>query len=278
MTQAASSAPIQLLDAGANLTHDAFAKDLDEVLDAARAAGVVQLMVTGTTLAESQKARQLAMQHACLAATAGVHPHYASQVTEADYSELCSLLAEPEVLALGETGLDFNRDFSPRPVQEAVFERQLQLAAETGLPLFLHERDAHQRFYEMLLSCRDELSDLVVHCFTGSKEALFRYLDLDCHIGITGWICDERRGAHLVPLVPSIPANRLLLETDAPYLLPRDLPKEARPRSRRNEPKLLPHIAAKVAKARGESLHQLAAATTESARRFFRLAAPARQT
>ncbi len=150
-------------------------------------------------------------------------------------------------------GLDFNRDFSPRPDQERAFEAQLALAVEYQLPVFLHERDAHERFAPILKAYRDHLVGAVVHCFTGSRQALFDYLDLDCHIGITGWVCDERRGKPLAELVHNIPDNRLLLETDAPYLLPRDLP-EAPPKKRRNEPSLLPWIGKRVASLRGQDV------------------------
>src|SRR5699024_867619 len=155
-----------------------------------------------------------------------------------------ALAAHPEVVAIGETGLDFFRDFSPRPQQEAAFRAQLELAAELDMPVFLHQREAHARFLPIL---RDHLSALpaaVVHCFTGTDTELDAYLDAGCHIGITGWICDERRGHHLRDLVARVPAGRLMIETDAPYLLPRDL--RPKPRSRRNDPMHLAHVAATV--------------------------------
>src|SRR6185312_13744644 len=118
--------------------------------------------------------------------------------------------------AVGQTGLDYNRNYSPRDVQLAVFERQLAIAAELGKPLFLHQRDAHADFVALLRRWRDKVPAAVVHCFTDSREALADYLALDCHVGITGWICDERRGSHLRELVREIPADRLMIETDAP--------------------------------------------------------------
>src|SRR5690606_9889314 len=117
-------------------------------------------------------------------------------------------------VAIGETGLDFNRNLSPPDIQKAVFEQQLHIAADTGLPLFLHERDALEDQLELLKRYRDRISGGVAHCFTGTAEALRAYLKLDLYIGITGWICDERRGTHLRELVKEIPLNRLLLETD----------------------------------------------------------------
>ena len=178
------------------------------------------------------------------------------------------MLRHPAVRAAGEMGLDFNRDFSPRPDQEAAFEAQLALAVDARRPVFLHERDAHERFQPILKAFRDDLVGAVVHCFTGSKVALFDYLDLDCHIGITGWVCDERRGKELADLVHNIPDNRLLLETDAPYLLPRDLP-EPPPKKRRNEPSLLPWVGQRIATLRGQAVETVAEMTSANAKALF---------
>ena len=169
---------------------------------------------------------------------------------------------------IGECGLDFNRNYSPHPDQEKWFKAQVELACEIKKPLFLHSRDAKEKFVEVLKQFKT-LPPAVAHCFTGTAAELECYLELGLSIGITGWICDERRGAHLVPLMRSIPAQELLLETDGPYLMPRDL--QPRPASRRNEPAYLPHIAAAVAQARGEPLGELAQTTTDNARRFFNL-------
>ncbi|MNY25804.1 Tat-linked quality control protein TatD [compost metagenome] len=179
------------------------------------------------------------------------------------------MLREPQVRAVGECGLDFNRDFSPRPQQEKVLEEHLALAVDLQLPVFLHERDADQRLLEILRDYRDRLPAAVVHCFTGDKRALFNYLDLDLHIGITGWICDERRGTHLHPLVREIPAGRLMLETDSPFLLPRSL--RPKPKSGRNEPAFLTEVLREVALHRNESLESLAAHSSACARQFFNL-------
>src|SRR5690606_32428027 len=178
---------------------------------------------------------------------------------------------EPEVRAVGECGLDFNRDLSPRAQQERVLEEHLQLAVETGLPVFLHEREADQRLAAIIRPFRDQLTAAVVHCFTGEKRALYAYLDLDLHIGITGWICDERRGTHLHPLVREIPRGRLMLESDAPYLLPRTL--RPKPKSGHNEPAFLREVLREVARHRGESEEALAVHSTATARAFFGLPA-----
>ncbi|MFN7553010.1 MAG: TatD family hydrolase [Pseudomonadota bacterium] len=261
---------MQLVDIGANLTHESFHPDRDAVLERARAAGVVQLVVTGASAQGSEDALSLARRHpGLLYATAGVHPHHAADYTADTDTLLRTLVREPEVRAVGEAGLDYFRDYSPRAAQHFAFERQLGIALETGKPVFAHQRDAHDDFMAILRPLRDRLSRVVVHCFTGEKRELFECLDLDCDIGITGWICDERRGAHLNDLVRSIPAHRLMVETDAPYLLPRDLPHK--PSHRRNEPMYLPHVARAVAQARGETLEALADSTTKTARSCFAL-------
>lgn len=264
---------MHLVDIGLNLTHPSFAQDPEGILQRAQSAGVKQMVLTGTSVDESEAAlalcRRLDPQGQRLFCTAGVHPHDASQWTVQHGSMLRQMFAEPEVRAVGECGLDFNRDFSPRPQQERVFEEQLQLAVETGLPVFLHEREAGTRMVEILRTFRDQLSAAVVHCFTGEKRELYAYLDLDLHIGITGWICDERRGTHLHALVRDIPADRLMLESDAPYLTPRTL----RPRPRHNEPAFLPEVLREVARHRDTSEVALAASSTACAQQFFGLPA-----
>jgi len=255
-------------DIGVNLTDKQFRDDQDEVLERARSAGVTWQLLTGTNVDESRLAMKLASQHDDLFSTAGLHPHSARFYSPALEKELRELLTQKSVKAAGEMGLDFNRDFSPRPDQERAFEAQLALAVEYRLPVFLHERDAHERFLPILKAHRDHLVGAVVHCFTGSRQALFDYLDLDCHIGITGWVCDERRGKPLAELVHNIPDNRLLLETDAPYLLPRDLP-EPPPKKRRNEPSLLPWIGKRVATLREQDVASVAQLTSANARALF---------
>jgi len=261
---------MQLIDIGANLAHESFAHDLHSVLDHARAAGVTQIVVTGASEQASVDAHALALQWPkFLYATAGVHPHHAADYTADTHAILRDLHQRPEVVAVGECGLDYFRDLSPRPTQQFAFEQQLELALLCGKPCFLHQRDAHDDFIAILRQVRERLGACVVHCFTGEKRELFECLDLDCHIGITGWICDERRGAHLIPLMRSIPANRLMIETDAPYLLPRSI--KPKPKTHRNEPKYLPFVLAAVAMARGESAEQLAESTAATARGFFGL-------
>ena len=261
---------MQLVDVGANLGHESFSHDLEAVLARARAAGVVQMVVTGASREGARAALALARAHpGFLYATAGVHPHHALEVTAEGEQELRDLQAAPEVVANGECGLDYFRDLSPRSAQRRAFERQLELAAGNGKPVFLHQRDAHADFMAIMKQFDGKLAPAVVHCFTGTREELFDYLDQDWHVGITGWLCDERRGLHLRELVKHIPANRLMIETDAPYLLPRTV--KPQPSHRRNEPMYLAHIVEELARDRGESVDTVAAATSANATAFFRL-------
>jgi TatD DNase family protein len=266
---AAAPAAPELIDIGINLAHDSFDADRAAVLVRAHTAGVSQMIVTGSTLASTRAAIALAREYpAVLFATAGVHPHHANELGDAELAELSALARQPEVVAVGECGLDYYRNFSPHPAQQRAFHRQLELAAALGKPVFLHQRDAHSDFLAILREHAPAWRG-VAHCFTGNAVELEAYLALGLAIGITGWICDERRGAHLAALMPRIPAERLLLETDGPYLLPRDL--KPKPVSRRNEPAYLPQVAAAVARARGESVAGVGAASTAAARRLFGL-------
>jgi TatD DNase family protein len=265
---------LPLADIGLNLAHDSFDHDRDEVIAAAVAAGVRHMVVTGSTLASTRAAIELVRTEPTMfRATAGVHPHHAREFHDTEVAELRALMLAPEVGAAGECGLDYFRNFSPHADQERVFRVQLELAVETGKPVFLHQRDAHDAFAAILQDYLPRLAGGVAHCFTGDERELRDYLSMGLSIGVTGWICDERRGQHLRELVRLIPLDRLMLETDAPYLLPRDL--VPRPKSRRNEPRHLPHILEAVAACRGEPASVVASATTRNALAFFGFAASA---
>lgn len=259
----------RLIDIGVNLTHDSFDADRDEVIERAASAGVTRMIVTGTSVTASARAAELASSRPGLYATAGIHPHHAAELDAHSIDALRSLAEQPRVVAIGECGLDFFRNFSPPDAQERAFEAQLALAAELELPVFLHQRDAHERFTAIVAAHREALVGGVAHCFTGGPAELEAYLDLGLYIGVTGWVCDERRGAELREAVPRIPLDRLLLETDAPYLLPRDL--EPKPRNRRNEPAFLPHVLMRVAEGLGASPEDVARASTANAEKLFRL-------
>ncbi|MCW8112201.1 3'-5' ssDNA/RNA exonuclease TatD [Yersinia intermedia] len=259
-----------MFDIGVNLTSSQFAKDYSQVVSRAKTAAVTGMLITGTDIEESQAALELALAYPGYCwSTAGVHPHQASRWQIDVEQQIRSLAAHAAVVAIGECGLDFNRNFSTPAEQEIAFTAQLALAAELELPVFLHCRDAHERFITLLAPWLDKLPAAVVHCFTGTADELDSCLALGLSIGITGWVCDERRGLELRALLPRIPVQQLLLETDAPYLLPRDL--HPKPASRRNEPCFLPHIAQQVAVWRQEDPKWLGQKTDENARRIFRL-------
>ena len=259
---------MQLIDIGANLTHESFRGDFDHVLERAHAHGVAQMVVTGASAAGSRMALSLAQAHrGVLFATAGVHPHHAIDYDDATDLLLRELLADDAVRAVGETGLDYHRNYSPQAAQIEAFERQLQIAVDCAKPLFLHQRDAHADFMAVLRNFTGRIGKVVVHCFTGTREEMVDYLDAGWHIGITGWLCDERRGTHLRELVRDIPAERLMIETDSPYLLPRSV--TPKPSHRRNEPMYLRHIVEELARDRGEEVELTAANATAASRAFF---------
>jgi TatD DNase family protein len=243
------------------------------VIQRAAAVGVTRMVITGSSLASTRAALELVRSDPQrLRCTAGVHPHHATDLDESALHALAELAAQPEVVAVGECGLDYFRNFSPRAAQVSAFRRQLDLAVQLRKPVFLHERDAHDEFVAILREYRPRLAGGVAHCFTGGNSEASASLDLGLYIGITGWICDERRGLHLREVVRTIPAERLLVETDGPYLLPRDL--RPKPQSRRNEPMYLPHVLDAIAAARGQSAQELASQTTRNAFTLFGWPAP----
>jgi TatD DNase family protein len=262
--------PHTLIDIGANLTHDSFADDFAEIMQRANDAGVSRMVVTGSSDQGNIDAAELADAYpGRLYATAGVHPHHAADYTDASDELIRSLLLRNSVVAIGECGLDYFRNYSPREAQLEAFRSQLDIAADTGFPVFLHQRDAHDDFVATLEPALAKISRAVAHCFTGEGESMREYLAMGLWIGITGWICDERRGAHLQDIVAEIPDDKLLIETDAPYLLPRTL--SPKPKSRRNEPANLPEVLRVVADARGQTEQHVAEITTANAIEFFGL-------
>jgi len=259
-----------ITDIGVNLTNDRFNKDLADTLQRGLDAGVHRHIITGTSLSTSQHALELSLDNSLPCqrfATAGFHPHSASENNPKSWQQLTALWQHPRVVAIGETGLDFNRNFSTPTQQLDSFEKHLQAAVRLQLPLFLHERDAAGEFLELINDYRSGFSKAVVHCFTGTEAFLKQLLELDIHIGITGWICDERRGEHLQSAIKLIPSNRLMLETDSPYLLPRDI--RPKPKSSRNEPAHLAHILQRVAHFRGQNIADLAQQTETTVNDFF---------
>jgi len=267
-----------MIDIGLNLTNSQFKNDITEVIKNALSADVSTMIITGTNIEQSQRALQLASQYPdSLYATAGIHPHDASTMTAQSMQQLSALLNEDKVLAIGECGLDFNRNFSTPAEQLSCFEAQLELAVELKMPVFLHQREAQSDFLRLIKKYRSGLVDAVAHCFTGGQSELEAYLEADLYIGITGWLCDERRGKELQACVHLIPDDRIMVETDAPYLFPRDLKLAEKTASagkkgrNRNEPQYLPHIIKTLAGLRNKGESELILSTTENTRRFFRI-------
>ncbi len=259
-----------LVDIGANLAHDSFNEDRSDMMQRAFEAGVSKMIVTGSSDDSNIAALKIASEsQGTLFSTAGVHPHHASDYSDASDAIIRQLIKDPQVVAVGECGLDYYRNFSPRTAQLDAFRRQLEIAKESGKPLFLHQRDAHDDFVDLLEPYLSDISRAVAHCFTGEGESLREYLAMGLYVGITGWVCDERRGKHLYDIVSIIPDDRLLIETDAPYLLPRTI--RPKPKTRRNEPMYLPEVVRVIAEARGQSVEHVAEITTANAVHFFNL-------
>ena len=257
-----------MIDIGLNLSHESFKPDLSAVIQRALDAGLTQGILTGASQQGSIDAFEMTNAYPKLFySTAGVHPHYSNEYTAEVHKTLEDLLEHDKVVAVGECGLDFNRNFSTPTEQEHAFRQQLEIAKNTQLPVFLHQRDAHDLFLEILKDNINEISGGVAHCFTGNKDQMKDYLDLGLYIGITGWVCDERRGHDLQDAVKYLPADRMLIETDAPYLLPRDL--KPKPKSRRNEPMYLGHVLETIARLRNESYDELHDISVQNTKRLF---------
>ena len=263
-----------MIDIGVNLTNSQLCNQIPEILESAYMAGVEQIVVSGTDLQASINALHICEKYQSdtypvLYSTAGVHPHDAKDWNQETERQIRELLTNPRVVAVGETGLDFNRNYSPHKDQIKAFEAQLEIAIDTKKPLFLHERDAFDIQIKILKNYGGVLPPVVIHCFTGDRDSLQGYLENGFYIGITGWVCDERRGKQLADIVSDIPLNRLMIETDAPFLLPRNIiPK---PKSRTNYPAYLPWVAKKLAECYRLSETDIEKATKNNARLFFNI-------
>jgi TatD DNase family protein len=263
-----------VIDIGVNLTSPRFANDYDDVIARAKQVGIQHLLITGTSLANSLQAVELCQKQAqYLSCTVGIHPHDADNAAS-DYIEQLTQLAQHAVVkAIGECGLDFNRNFSTPENQQRVFAAQIELAVKLNKPLFLHQRDAFACWFELLQPYFGQIPAMVSHCFTGDKKQLSKCLDVGMYIGITGWLCDDRRGQLLQEIVQYIPLERLLIETDAPYLTPRTI--KPKPKSSRNEPSYLPYIVATLADKTNYSAAEIISQTSINAQQVF--AIPAKQ-
>jgi TatD DNase family protein len=244
---------MKLFDSHCHLDDRSFVKDFDEVIKHAGQAGVEKIMVVGITQKSCKLAVKLAGNYPGIYASVGIHPHDVKDCTEEVLDSLKMLAENKKVKAWGETGLDFNRMFSPRALQEKWFVRQLEVAYELGLPLIFHERDSKGRFYEILKNHLGSGVKGVVHCFSGNRKELLDYLAMGLYIGITGIVTIESRGAELRKLVTEIPQDRLLIETDAPYLTPAP----QKNKTRRNEPAFVKSVLMKIAEVRKEDPGEL---------------------
>jgi TatD DNase family protein len=258
---------MSLIDIGVNF-HSSQLRDVSaELLARAAAAGVDHILATGTSVASSRLALDFARHHPTVWATAGVHPHGAKEYTESTGDPLASLWADERVVAVGECGLDYNRMFSPKEAQRRAFEAQIRASVRWAKPLFLHCRDAFDDFHAMLRDAAKAGAHGVVHCFTDGATEAEAFLALGFDIGITGWVTDAARGAELRDALRVIPADRLHLETDAPYLRPKNAGK-TRPY---NEPALLPFVANAVAELKGMEVAALATQASANSKRLFGL-------
>ena len=260
----------ELIDIGLNLMHSSFRKDRVEIIEEAKKVGVTQFIITGTNVNSSQKAAEYASNYPeTLFSTSGVHPHDAKTCNGHTIFELEKIAKNDSVVAIGECGLDYNRNFSPQDLQRKWFEAQVELAQRIDMPLFLHEREAHEDLCNILNKYDSILEKSVVHCFTGNRTEAENYIDLGCYIGVTGWICDMRRGRNLQEAVSAIPPEKLMIETDAPFLIPKNF--DEKPKKNRNEPRYLPHILKTIALCMGIDVEELARQVNKNTKKFFKI-------
>ena len=256
---------MKLFDSHCHLDDKSYQNDREAVIQRAKKEGVGDMLTVGIDQETSIHAIEIAEKFDGVYASVGVHPHRASSCSEGTIETLIHLANSPRVCAWGETGLDFNRMYSPKKEQETWFVRQIQTADEQQLPLILHERDSQGRLLDILKAHPNENRRGTVHCFSGSRSELHAYLDLGFYIGITGILTLQKRGADLRRLVPHIPLERLLIETDAPYLTPAP----QKNKTRRNEPAFVKSVLFKLAEIRNEDPENLAHITSNNARSLF---------
>jgi TatD DNase family protein len=258
---------MKIFDSHCHLDDKSYRKDLVRVIERARQAGIARMMTIGVNKKTAARAVEIAESYQGIYASVGYHPHDASQCSADELDFLTNLARKPHVRAWGEIGLDYNRMYSPREDQEKWFVRQLQIAAQLNLPVIFHERDTKGRFLEILKAEFKNQSGGVVHCFSGTLTELEQYLNLGLTIGITGILTLRTRGADLRDMVPHIPADRLVVETDAPYLTP--APEKYH--TRRNEPAFVKFVLLKLAEVRNEDPDQLAQIIWDNTNRLYRI-------
>ncbi len=247
---------MKLFDSHSHIDDLCYKKDFNEMLARAREYSVHGIMIVGTNEKSSIRAVRLAENHKNFITSVGVHPHDTEKCSDKVIKALKTLARENScVRAWGETGLDFNRMHSPKDIQEKWFEEQMYAAYSLDLPMIFHERDSGGRFLEMLKSAGLNKRKGVVHCFSGTREEMFQYLDLGYYIGITGILTIMQRGAVLRELCLLIPDNRILIETDAPYLTPAPIKNKVR----RNEPGFVKFVLQRLAEIKNQDMEELGA-------------------
>ena len=260
-----SESPI--IDIGANLTHPDLYPNIKKIIQHMSDANVTHAIIISSTLNDAHKAISIAEQFpGKFYTTVGFHPHNAKEFNHTDIKDIKALLQNKFIVAIGECGLDYYRLYSEKKDQIFCFENHINLAIDSQTPLFLHERNAHNDFYTILSSASTKLKKFVVHCFTGDKNILKKYLDLGSYIGITGWITDKARGSHLHEIIQYIPSDRLMIETDCPYLIPHNIEKNV---GKINYPHYLPYVASFVAKCLNKELDLVRQSTYKTTKEFF---------
>jgi len=256
------------IDIACNFTHPSFAENIDKVLQEADAVDVQKFVLLCASLKDLDPIQKIQYKDPSkFFITAGIHPHHANEILDLNETPLIDRLVSIQPNAIGETGLDYFRNISPPEIQRDSFAMHIEIAKELQKPLYLHQRDAHDDFISILKKNSNALPPFIVHCFTGTQKQLDDYLDLGAFIGLTGWICDEKRNKDLRESIKNIPLDKLMLETDSPYLVPKNLPIKAKKNI--NEPKYLPHIANEVSELMGISIESLRDATSQNAENFF---------
>jgi TatD DNase family protein len=256
---------MKIFDSHCHLDDKSFREDIDNIIKSANDAGIVRMMTIGINGRTSAQAVSLAQSYDGIYASVGVHPHDVKTCNASIIQDLINLAKNEKVRAWGEIGLDFNRMYSPRKDQELWFEKQLEVAAKLDLPMIFHERDSNGHFLEILKNHASSGLKGVVHCFSGTRDELDQYLSLGLHIGITGILTIKSRGARLRKLVPGIPTDRLMVETDAPYLVPAP----EKNRIRRNEPAFVKSVLLKLAEVKNESPEDLAQTLWDNTNRLY---------
>ncbi len=256
-----------LIDIGANITHPQLHNQIDRVVENMKTQNISKTIITSSNLEDTKIALDIINSYPeIFYTTVGFHPHNAKDFIQEDIDTIIEYSENKKVLAIGECGLDYYREYSAKRDQLFCFEEQLKIAKNINSPVFLHERKAHEDFVMVLKKYILEIENVVVHCFTGTKDELDTYLEMGCYIGITGWITDLNRGKHLHDLLKYIPEDKLMIETDAPYLTPKNLPFK---NTGINEPSYLKYVVQSISECLNKDMSYIEEITINNTKRFF---------